>query len=118
MPGEQGPLELGQDGPAEAVHPGPGIAAGGERGEQVVADFAAQVLVDVAGGTQFTNSEDFGAITHSSTVVLHPAANRGTSCRILGLPILASWAGPLQLPLRGSPRLASSGGAPAATLRS
>ena len=77
VPGEQGALELGQDGPAEAEHPGPGIAAGGERGEQVVADFAAQVLVDVAGGTQFTNSEDIGAITHPSTVDLYRAGNRG-----------------------------------------
>jgi hypothetical protein len=33
--------------------------------------------VNVAGATQFTNSEDFGAITHPSTVVLVCAGNRG-----------------------------------------
>jgi hypothetical protein len=65
----QGALELGKDGPAEAVQPGPRIAAGGERGEQVVADLVAQVLLDVAGRAQFTNSEDIGSITHHSTVV-------------------------------------------------
>ena len=57
--------------------PGPGVAARGERGEQVVADLVAQVLLDVAGGTQLTDSEDIGAITHPSTVVLDRAGNRG-----------------------------------------
>jgi hypothetical protein len=28
----------------------------------------AQVLLDMAGGTQFTNGEDIGSITHPSTV--------------------------------------------------
>ena len=77
VPGEQGPRELGQDGPAEAEDTGPGIAARGQRGEQVVADLLAQVLVHVAGGTQFTSSEDIGAIAHPSKVVPDRGGNRG-----------------------------------------
>ncbi len=48
-------------------------------GEQVVADLVAQVLVDVAGCTQFTNGEGIGAITHTSTLVLEPAVNRASN---------------------------------------
>jgi hypothetical protein len=39
----------------------------------------AQVLVHVAGSTQFANSEDIGAITHPSTVVPEGAGNRANS---------------------------------------
>ncbi len=79
MTGDQGALELGKDGPAETIDPGPGVPARGERGEQVVADLVAQVLVDVAGCTQFTNGEDVGAITHASTLVLEGAVKRGSN---------------------------------------
>ena len=71
MPGKQRTLELGKHRPAEAVDPRPRILAGRERGEQVSADFLAQVLEDVAGGTQFTNGEDIGTISHPSTVAPH-----------------------------------------------
>jgi hypothetical protein len=49
--GDQGALELGKHSAAETEHAGPRIAVCGERGEQVVADLVAQVLVDMAGCT-------------------------------------------------------------------
>jgi hypothetical protein len=70
-------FELGKHSPAEAVHPRPRIPAGGERGEQVSADFLPQVLEDVAGCTQFTNSEDIGTISHPYTVAPDQPRNRG-----------------------------------------
>jgi hypothetical protein len=67
---DQGALKLGKDGAAEAEQSGPRIPAFGERGEQVVADFVTQVFLDMAGCTQFTDGEDFGSISHHSTVAL------------------------------------------------
>ncbi len=82
MPGNQGPLELRQHGPAEAEDAGPRIAALRQRGKEVVTDFPAQVLVDVAGGAQFTNSKDLRAFSHSSTVNLF-RAGRGRFSRFI-----------------------------------
>lgn len=77
MAGEQGALKLGQDGSAKTVHPRPWIAASSKRGKQVVADLVAQILTDVAGCTQFSYGEDFGAVAHTYTVALEPALNIG-----------------------------------------
>jgi hypothetical protein len=37
----------------------------------------AQVLLDMAGGTQFAKSEDIGSISHPSKVIPTGAVNRG-----------------------------------------
>ena len=47
VPGDQSPLELRDDGGLEAVQAGPGVAAFGERGQEVVPDLDPQGLLDV-----------------------------------------------------------------------
>jgi hypothetical protein len=76
MPGDLGAFVLGQVCPAVSIYPGPRIPAGGERGQQIVADLMPQVFPDMAGGPQLTNSKNIGAITHLSTVDPEPAGNR------------------------------------------
>ncbi len=70
MPGNECAFELGQHGAAKAEDSGPRIATLCQRFQQIVTEFLAQVLEDMAGGTQFTNSKDLRAFSHFSTVDL------------------------------------------------
>jgi len=71
--GDQGPFQLWQHGAAEAVHAGPRVLAGGQLGEQVVADLGVQVPVHVAGRAQFTKRSDGRGFAHNLT--LTPGTN-------------------------------------------
>ena len=58
--GEQGALDLGDDGVVEADDAGQGRGAGGEAGDEVLADLGLDAAVDVPGGAQFAEGVDAG----------------------------------------------------------
>ncbi|GAA1808742.1 hypothetical protein GCM10009811_35030 [Nostocoides veronense] len=66
MPGDEGAFDLREDGLLEAVQTGPRIVAGGELGEQVVAQFAAQRLLLMPACAQLAERGDIRGPSHTS----------------------------------------------------